>query len=275
MAEQAYRCIKINDPLEKITFGEELFALWQNHQLDYKATQSYQINLPGRAESPLIVPVQKVAKRGFGSTKQIASLLHALAHIELTAVNLSWDAICRYPSMPQEYYHDWINTAHDEGQHFLLLRQLLKKMDYDYGDFPVHDELWQMAQLTAEDILARMGIVHRVLEARALDILPSAIKKFTDLNYANIVKALEKIANDEIRHVKAGTDWYRFCCQSKELDADSYFFKLIKEYMQQYPKGPFNLKARKSAGFNDNELELLQQYDAEYRQSIKNKVIWS
>ncbi len=256
--QEAEQCLIIADPEAKIAFGMEVVSAWRSNQLEWDCYDSPRIiNLPGRLEKPVIVSIKKLKKRGFGSDQQIASLLHALAHIEITAVNLAWDSICRYPGMPEEYYTDWINTAKDEGEHFFALRQQIQQLGFDYGDFPAHGELWNMAILTADNLIHRMAIVHRVLEARALDVIPLAVQKFQTIKAHNIVKVLTVIANDEVNHVAAGTRWYRYCCEKEKIDADATFFQLIKQYMQYYPKGPFNEKARISAGFSNNELTLL------------------
>jgi uncharacterized ferritin-like protein (DUF455 family) len=264
--QEAESCLKIADPEAKIAYGMEIISAWKNSQLEWDCFEKpLIINSPGRLEKPTIVPPNKVRKRGFGSSKQIASLLHALAHIEITAVNLAWDSICRYPGLPKEYYNDWVATAEDEGEHFFALRQQIQLLGFDYGDFPVHSELWDMAVLTSDNLMHRMGIVHRVLEARALDVVPFAVKKFQAINSNDTARVLIQIANDEVNHVAAGTRWYRYCCEKEKLDPDTTFFRLIKQYMPFYPKGPFNEIARRTAGFTDNELQLLNQYDIEYK----------
>jgi uncharacterized ferritin-like protein (DUF455 family) len=264
--QEAESCLKIADPEAKIAYGMEIVSAWKNSQLEWECfDRPLIVNLPGRLEKPLIVPANKVKKRGFGSSKQIASLLHSLAHIEITAVNLAWDSICRYPGMPKEYYDDWVVTAEDEGKHFFALRQQIQLLGFDYGDFPAHSELWDIAVLTSDNLMHRMGIVHRVLEARALDVVPFAVKKFQAIKSSDTAKVLINIGNDEVNHVAAGTRWYHYCCKNEKLDPDVTFFKLIKKYMHFYPKGPFNESSRRSAGFSDNELKLLKQHDVEYK----------
>ncbi|MBF0265509.1 MAG: ferritin-like domain-containing protein [Gammaproteobacteria bacterium] len=259
-------CLRISDPQEKIVFGQEIASQWQNKVLELDSEASpIVINNPGAIDKPEIVPLKKLSKRGFRSDKQIAALLHALAHIEMTAVNLSWDSICRYPGMPQEYYQDWINTAIDEGKHFLLLQKQMQDLGYDYGDFVAHGELWEMAVKTGENLMHRMAIVHRVLEARALDVVPASIKQFEEIKLKNSVKALTIIANDEVRHVAAGSKWYRYCCQIEQCDPDKKFFQLIKQYMKSPPRGPFNAEARTQAGFSSYELEQLNHNDINFR----------
>ncbi|MFK5894203.1 MAG: ferritin-like domain-containing protein [Pseudomonadota bacterium] len=267
--QEAEHCLTIADPEAKIAYGMEVVSAWHAVQLEWNSFESpIIINSPGRLDKPIIVAPKKLKKRGFGSEKQIASLLHALAHIEITAVNLAWDSICRYPGMPKEYYNDWIDTAKDEGEHFLALRQQIQLLGFDYGDFPVHGELWNMAVLTGGNLMHRMAIVHRVLEARALDVVPFSVKKFQSINANDTAKVLINIANDEVNHVAAGTRWYHYCCEKEKLDPEVTFFQLIKQYLHSYPRGPFNEPARKLAGFSNDELSLLKQYDAEHKKNL-------
>jgi len=260
------QCLRIKDPQEKISFGQEIASQWQNNSLEFAPDFSAVIiNNPGAIDKPEIVPLKKLSKRGFRSDKQIAALLHALAHIEMTAVNLSWDSICRYPGMPKSYYQDWINTALDEGRHFLLLQKEMNKLGYDYGDFVAHGELWEMAVKTGHNLMHRMAIVHRVLEARALDVVPISIKQFEEIKLVDTVKALTTIANDEIGHVAAGTKWFRYCCEQEQCDSDKKFFELINHYMSSPPRGPFNEDARIKAGFSEYEMTHLIENDQQYK----------
>lgn len=270
--EEAQNCLLIADPEEKIAHSLEVVAAWRDGKLAIpNSAQAIVINKPGRLDSPELVAPEKVRKRGFGSEKQRASLLHALAHIELTAINLSWDSICRYPNMPREYYNDWVETANDESYHFLGLKKRLQKLGFDYGDFDAHNELWGMAVKTGDSLMHRMGIVHRVLEARALDVVPASVERFNKINDHETAKVLITIANDEVNHVGAGTRWFRYCCELDKVDPDKTFFSLIMQYMHAYPKGPFNIDARKKAGFSDNEILLLNQYDNEYKRNKQQR----
>lgn len=258
----AKRCLQLPDPQEKIALGQEIAAAWQAGQLAWREHPgAIVINQPGRPSRPTIVPPAKLAKRGFGSDKQLGAFFHALAHIELTAVNLSWDSICRYPDMPKAYYQDWIQTALEEGEHFSGLQQQMLILGYQYGDFPAHGELWDMAVKTGHNLMHRMAIVHRVLEARALDVVPFAVNKLAAIGKTDASRLLTRIANDEVGHVSAGTRWYRFLCERQQLDPDQTFFVLIQQYLSSWPRGPFNLSARKQSGFSENELAILQEND--------------
>lgn len=265
--EEARRCLLISDPDEKAECSREIVSAWKAGELDWSEGEAPQrLDTPGRPEKPPLVHPNKVPKRGFRSETQRAALIHALTHIELTAVNLAWDSIYRYRGMPKEYYLDWIRTGGEEARHFVGLRSRLRAMGFDYGDFKAHDELWQNAVDTADDLMHRMGVVHRVLEARALDVVPVSIGRFRKIGDPETASILTTIANDEVGHVSAGSHWFRYRCEQEGLEPDSTFFRLVKQYMKAYPKGPFNREARLKAGFSENELALLEHYDREHRQ---------
>jgi len=268
--EEAQRCFLLTDPDEKIEATREVAHRYLAGKLDWQSRDTpIQYKAPGRLDKPQIVTPRKAPKRGFNSPLQRARLLHALTHIELTAVNLAWDTIYRFREMPKAYYDDWAQTAIDEANHFIDLRTLMRQLDFDYGDFNVHDEIWNAAVQTSGDIMDRMAVVHRVLEARALDIVPQSIDRFTAIGEHASARALTTIANDEVAHVSAGSRWFRYRCEQEGLDADSTFFKLVKQYTKGYAKGPFNLEIRREAGFSENELSLLESYALEQREALK------
>ncbi len=265
---EAQRCFLLADPDEKmeatLEVGHQFLAGeldWQSHDIPIQYVE------PGRLEKPQLVDPRNVVKRGFNSERQRARLLHALTHIELTAVNLAWDTIYRFRQMPKAYYDDWAQTALDEASHFIELRKRLRLLGYDYGDFTAHDEIWKSAVQTAGDIMDRMAVVHRVLEARALDVVPRSIDKFINIGEHDCARVLTTIANDEVNHVNAGSRWFRYRCEQKGLDPDITFFQLVKKYTKGYPKGPFNHAGRKAAGFNENELAMLESFDKQQNTS--------
>ncbi|MFT5132071.1 MAG: uncharacterized ferritin-like protein (DUF455 family), partial [Gammaproteobacteria bacterium] len=185
-------------------------------------------------------------------------LVHAIAHIEFNAINLAWDAIYHFQQMPEDYYVDWLRVAEDETRHFVLLRTHLNKHAYDYGDFDAHDSLWKMAGLTVDDVLHRMAVVPRVLEARGLDVTPAMINKFTSVNEFKIAETLKIIYREEIEHVRIGNKWFRHVCEQRGLDAENTFIKLIRQYHLDGIRGSINREARKEAGFSERELNFLQ-----------------
>ncbi len=266
--QQAKNCFLSPVPEEKLQLSLQIASEWEAGILDWQEGETpLQLDQPGKLDKPVLVELKKIKKRGFNSIQQRASLIHALAHIELTAVNLAWDSIYRYRGLPKKYYDDWVQTGKEESQHFQLLQQSLNNMGYKYGDFPVHNELWQMAVTTADDLMARMAIVHRVLEARALEVIPFSVDKFRDLGDKHTADSLIIIANDEIGHVNAGARWFRYRCEQEKVNSDEMFFKLIKKYLKASPKGPFNYDARLKAGFSQNELQELERLDLEFKQN--------
>ena len=275
--QEAKNCFLTIDPDEKLALSLEIAGAWDGGLLEWQEGDSLlepplQLNTPGRLDKPVLVKPGKVKNRGFKSIQQRAALIHALAHIELTAVNLAWDSVYRYRHLPKEYYDDWVKTGREETQHFYLLRQSLRDMGYDYGDFPAHDELWQMAVTTADDLMARMAIVHRVLEARALDVVPFSVEKFRGIGDRKTADSLVIIGNDEIGHVNAGSRWFRYRCEQEQLDPDKMFFTLMSKYLKSTPQGPFNRDARMKAGFSLAEMQELERLDLEYKQHKKNKI---
>lgn len=273
--QEAKNCFLSVDPDEKLEMSLDIAGAWDSGRLEWQEGDTLlhelplQLNQPGRRDKPVLVDVSKVKNRGFKSVQQRASLIHALTHIELTAVNLSWDSVYRYRHLPKDYYDDWVQTAREESRHFYLLRQSLRDMGYDYGDFPAHNELWQMAVNTADDLMARMAIVHRILEARALDVVPFAVDKFRGIGDSKTADALVIIANDEIGHVNSGARWFRYRCEQEQLDPHKTFFTLMKKYLKSTPRGPFNREARMKAGFSLAEMQELERLDAEYKQARK------
>lgn len=258
--ERAIACFLCKDPDEKMALTQETVRLWNEGALlvDHPRELSL-FDFPGKAERPLVVLPKDVKKRKLNTTQGQACMLHALAHIEWTAVNLAWDTIIRFHPMPGEFLEDWIRTAEDEARHFIGLRDLIRDRGFDYGDFPVHDQLWQMALKTKESVVDRMGIVHRVLEARALDVVPGIAKKFEELGQSGVVSVLHAIANDEVRHVSASTRWFNYGCQVEQKEPEETFFQLLRKYMQSPLRGPFNHEARLQAGFSINELNRLEE----------------
>ena len=259
--EEAKSCFLSANPDDKIALTYQACAAWQANKLSWKDGDLVeQLNEPGRLAKPDIVMPREIGKRKLNKEEGRAALIHALAHIELTAVNLAWDSVYRYRDMPKDYYQDWVVCAQEEAEHFTLLRDRLREMGYDYGSFPVHNELWKMAITTADDLMDRMGIVHRVFEARALDVIPATLKKFQDNNDSNMVKVLTQICNEVVGHVSSGTRWFHYRCQQAQLDPDSTFFSLIEKYMKQPLNGPFNREARLACGFSQNELDYLDAH---------------
>ncbi|MYN12034.1 DUF455 family protein [Pusillimonas sp. TS35] len=214
-------------------------------------------NIPGRPDTPELVRPQDVRARTPGSIQGRAALIHSLCHIEFNAINLALDILWRFPGMPDAFYADWARVAREEGLHFSLLRAHLRTLGYDYGDMPAHDGLWEMAERTKEDLLARLALVPRTLEARGLDASPVVRRKLADAGDLAAAGIIDIILRDEIGHVAAGNRWYRHVCATRGLDPLAAFRELAARYRAPKLRGPFNLPARRAAGFSDEELEAL------------------
>lgn len=215
--------------------------------------------LPGRPDAPGLVPPGQVRQRSVQSPEGRAALLHALAHIEFNAVNLALDAVWRYDAMPHEYYRDWLRVAREEAYHFELLNDHLGSLGHVYGDFPAHNGLWEMAEKTRGDLLARLALVPRTLEARGLDASPLIRDKLAGAGDAAGAAILDIILRDEIGHVAIGNRWYRHLCAQRGLDPVVCYADLARRYGAPKLRGPFNLAARRQAGFDEAELQALQQ----------------
>jgi uncharacterized ferritin-like protein (DUF455 family) len=209
---------------------------------------------PGRPERPALVPVRDVPQRGLGTPEGRAALLHAVAHIEFNAINLALDASWRFRGMPREYYLDWTGVAADEARHFRLLRARLRELGHDYGDFAAHNGLWEMAEKSADRCLARMALVPRLLEARGLDVTPGMIARFRALGDLPSVAILETILREEVAHVAIGSRWFAWCCAREGLEPGDTFIGLLRDVARGALRGPFNLEARRAAGFDESEL---------------------
>ncbi|MDO9196908.1 ferritin-like domain-containing protein [Rhodoferax sp.] len=213
--------------------------------------------IPGRSERPLLVHPSQLKARAVGTREGRASLIHALTHIEANAVNLALDVIWRFDGMPERFYLDWLRVAREEALHFQLLRAHLNEIGFDYGDFPAHDGLWEMAEKTKGDLLARLALVPRTLEARGLDASPAIKNKLVSVGDRQGADILDIILRDEIGHVAIGNRWYRHLCNLKGLDPVGTYAALSEAYGAKALKGPFNLEARRAAGFDEAELAQL------------------
>jgi uncharacterized ferritin-like protein (DUF455 family) len=183
--------------------------------------------------------------------------MHAVAHIEFNAINLALDAVHRFRDMPDAYYGDWLQVAAEECRHFALVCAYLQAYGADYGDYPAHDGLWQMAVNTADDVQVRMALVPRVMEARGLDVTPGLIDRLTQAGDDEAVGVLEVIYAEEVGHVAAGTRWFRFLCGQRGLEPVATFFDLLSRYFPHGLSGPYNLPARRQAGFSEHEIAIL------------------
>ncbi|HEX7646100.1 MAG TPA: ferritin-like domain-containing protein [Noviherbaspirillum sp.] len=236
-----------------------LHDAWQSGtvSLDPEAILQCKQPTPGRPAYPTLVDPRDLPHRSMRTAEGRGALLHALAHIEFNAINLALDAIWRFPGMPQDYYTDWLRVAAEEAFHFSLLDEHLVKQGFRYGDFPAHNGLWEMAEKTRHDPLARMALVPRTLEARGLDASPQLRAKLAQAGDHAAADILGIILRDEIGHVAVGNRWYNMLCRQRGLDPVAAYAMLAAEHDAPTPRGPFNLDARRAAGFTETELAVL------------------
>lgn len=213
--------------------------------------------LPGRPDRPTLVPMLKVQQRSMQTIEGRAALIHALAHIELNAIDLALDIVWRFPGMPAQFYLEWASVAQEEARHFTLLADHLSGLGFQYGDFPAHNGLWAMAEKTSHDLLARLAIVPRTLEARGLDAAPPVRDKLLSVGDKRGAEIVSIILQDEIGHVATGNRWYRWLCGQRGLDPITTDKIIAVQYGAPRPRGPFNLPARRAAGFEECELSAL------------------
>lgn len=257
--QTAVDCLLINDPEKKCqavfdfqqSMGSE--ALNLNKLDDVSA-----ITTPGRPNTPTLVPPQQVPRRKLSTEEGRIALIHAITHIEFNAINLALDAMLRFQDMPKDYYKDWMQVAFEEAQHFSMLRKRLQQLGSDYGKFNAHNGLWEMAMKTRASVVARMALVPRVLEARGLDVTPGMMQRLQSVGDNETVAILKIIFEQEIGHVAIGSRWFAYACEQEGLNPEETFQNLLQEYMSGELRGPFELEARKKAGFSSAELDALQ-----------------
>jgi len=256
--ERALSCLLLDDPAQKVEATLSLYKDWLDGKLKLNPLSEVKpIPVPGRPGKPELVDPKDVPRRNFGTLKGRLTLVHAITHIEFNAINLALDAIYRFQMMPSQYYTDWCRVAAEESQHFTMLSDYLESHGMKYGDQNAHNGLWEMAVKTDMDIMIRMALVPRVLEARGLDVTPTMIKKLQPTGDTQLISILQKIFNDEIGHVKIGTDWYNSLCKERNIEPQETFLMLIKKYMKGAKFGPFETEARVEAGFTEEEMQNL------------------
>ena len=256
-AEACLQGIAIN---EKLALTHQAWHLFENNQLSFRSELPVlpitQVRFP---DKPVLLPPRDMPKRKIGSPEGVAAFFHAIAHVEFVAIYLAWDLLYRFRGLPEQFYQDWLKVADEEAQHFELIRLHLKTLKVNYGDLPAHNGLWDHAKDTADDLLARLAMVPRCMEARGLDVTPAIIAKFKNVGDDASVILLERILTDEVGHVERGSYWFKWVCEQQGFEPEAKYRQLIKQYYQGgKPKGPFNREMRIIAGFSNAELDWLE-----------------
>lgn len=259
LRQYALACLLLNDPAEKVAAVHAMHGAWLSGdlQLDEQAELATQDTIPGRPERPELVPPLAVGRRSMATSEGRGMLIHALSHIEFNAINLALDALWRFAAMPAEYYVDWLRVANEEASHFHMLATHLQQLGYAYGDFPAHDSLWEMVDRTRSDVMARMALVPRTLEARGLDAIPPLRAKLAQAGDQAAAAILDIILRDEVGHVEIGNRWFSYLCLQRGLELRPTYAELALRHRAPVPRGPFNIEARLRAGFTQEELQAL------------------
>lgn len=254
LREQARQWLRCRDADEKAAGTR---ALATQGEVGADAVLDEPAGIPGRPSRPRLVAHTRLKSRSAHSPEGRAALLHALAHIELNAIDLALDIVWRFAGLPEAFYRQWLQVAREEALHFELLRDHLATLGCRYGDFDAHDGLWQMAERTRHDPLARLALVPRTLEARGLDASPAVKAKLLAAGDVRGGEILDIVLRDEIGHVAVGNRWYRWLCAQRRLDPLATYAELAVRHGAPRPRGPFNLDARRAAGFDEAELAAL------------------
>ncbi|WP_425039668.1 ferritin-like domain-containing protein [Primorskyibacter sp. S187A] len=253
LAEMADDVLRTADGRAKTALSLNYAAQWQEAR---RAGQPVEIGHaapplhPARPASPELLSPRDVPKRKPGSPQGRIALLHAVAHIELNAVDLHWDIIARFTDtpMPMGYYDDWVQAAMEESKHFNLMCDCLEELDSHYGALPAHAGMWRAAEDTVDDLMGRLAVVPMVLEARGLDVTPGMIEIFRKAGARSAAEALEVIYSEEVHHVSYGSKWFHFLCGRHDLDPKIVFHELVRKYFKGGLKPPFNEEKRAEAG---------------------------
>jgi len=251
LAEAAAGILATPDPWQKAALSAQTAQAWASGQLHEKALSGPPPGRPARPEAPPLRLPRDVPRRRIGpSARGRIALLHALAHIELNAIDLAWDILARFSSipLPRAFRGDWVRVAAEEAQHFLMLSRRLTDLGAAYGDLPAHDGLWEAAEETSGDLLARLAVVPLVLEARGLDVTPGMIERLSAVGDTESADILRRIYGDEIGHVAVGKRWFDFVCAQRNLTPDETWRRLVATHFKGTVKPPFNEAARRQAG---------------------------
>jgi len=251
LAGRAVAAISSTDLDEKVNITRDTAERWFERRLSLISSVSIAPpDRPGRPEKPELLPPKNVPRRPLNTTKGRLALFHAIAHIELNAIDLALDIVARFAiqRMPRSFYDDWMLVAQEEAKHFTLLRNRLVELGSYYGEFPAHDGLWDAAQETSLDLTARLAVVPLVLEARGLDVTPPMIRKLRGAGDNKTADIFNIIYEDEKGHVAIGAKWYRFMCFRQGVEPASQFQKLVRKHFRGQLRPPFNDAARSSNG---------------------------
>jgi uncharacterized ferritin-like protein (DUF455 family) len=259
LRQSVFECLAETNAVMKANAVRQLAINWISDDVALNVSKNIKENLPvpGRPITPRLVAPRLLNRRAMNTIEGRAALIHALAHIEFNAINLALDVIWRFANMPVQFYSDWLKVADEEAYHFGLLNAHLQTLGFSYGDFDAHNSLWEMADRTKESLLARIALVPRTMEARGLDASPKLRAKLLQVGDKAATEILDIILLDEIGHVAIGNYWFNWLCSQNDLEPVSTYKQLLEEYCAPKLLPPFNISARRQAGFTEIELAYL------------------
>lgn len=254
LAQMATEVLTTADGRAKTALSHKYAAMWFASRKD--GAEPIEVGIahpplrPARPEKPELLAPRDVPRRRPGTPQGRLALLHAVAHIELNAVDLHWDIIARFSGtkLPLGFFDDWVKSADEESKHFNLICDRLEALDSFYGAMPAHAGMWRAAEDTVDDLLGRLAVVPMVLEARGLDVTPGMIDIFAKAGDTDSVAALKVIYSEEVHHVAYGSKWFHFLCGRHDLDPKEVFHGLVRKYFHGALKPPFNEEKRAEAG---------------------------
>ncbi len=258
VAELARAALAESDPVHKASRTLRAWQVYQEGGWSGGLPAGKDPPAAGRPPRPVLVPPRQLPRRSPGCPEGHAALIHAVVHIEFTAINLALDAALRFHGLPEDYHRDWLRVAAEEARHFGMLSEHLAGLGWHYGDFDAHNGLWELAMETAHDPLHRMALIPRCMEARGLDVNPAMARRLRKLGDDDGADILDIILEDEIGHVAVGDRWFRYLCRERELEPAETFLELVRRYLGDMPHGKFHHQARQAAGFSREELERLE-----------------
>ena len=258
LAEAARDVLLCADARGKAALAREVAARWRAGELEADAAVPMP-DRPNRPAEPKLLLPRDMPRRSFKGERGRVALLHSLAHIELNAIDLAFDIAGRFQAdgLPSVFFDDWVGVGDDEARHFTMLEGRLASFGARYGDLPAHDGLWQAAEETRHDLLARLAVVPMVLEARGLDVTPAMIERLTSAGDKESAAVLDTIYTEEQGHVGAGAKWFRHVCSLRGLAPEPAFHDLVKRHFRGALKPPFNAEARRAAGLEPGFYEPL------------------
>ncbi|MGH8551575.1 MAG: ferritin-like domain-containing protein [Methylococcales bacterium] len=258
--ELASACLHSSSVEEKLALTKRAWALNEKGMVDYFSNaEPLPISATVFPLLPELVEPKNLPRRGLASESGRIALLHSLAHIEFYAIHLAWDILYRFRGLPVTFYEDWFAVAAEEALHFSMLRERLRQLGSEYGNLCAHRGLWDVATDTADDVLARLALVPRTLEARGLDVTPGMIEKLLRVGDTESAGILERILQDEVGHVAIGSLWFKTVCAERGLDPESTYFGLVERLLKGKIHGPINSELRRQAGFEESELCRLER----------------